>query len=479
MWVNNTNFLTTMFVLPEGTLPTPDSISKAIAFNEARTSQYRNLYYYYRGFQSIYDRTKQQGYSNNKLMINHAEYIVDINTGYLLGDAIEYQAGNDDTGEMFDLDPILAQYKKQTIWATDHALALHNGIYGKNFEYIFVKKGSTDLKSVTITPTNCIIAYDDTLEHNKLFAIIYSLTGAFPSGSENLNMYNGYENVTVITDTEIINYCENKMLKAGKVTPHVFGEIPVIEYKNNYFSKGDFYSIVTLIDAYNILQSDRINDKEQLVEAALILKGMTMTKDQMDTFKQTRTMQVPTDAEISYLIKQLNETEVEVLKKSIVDDIHKISKTPNLSDENFVGNSSGVAIKYKLLAFEQSIKNKEAYLQKALLERFSIYNNYLNISIKMPIIPIEEITIKFKKNLPQNDLETSQMISALTGLVTKETLISQLSFIENANEELEQLKQNQLAEGNQEDPNFGTTTQSDVQQVPEKPIIQDKQVITK
>jgi len=43
----------------------------------------------------------------------------------------------------------------------------------------------------------------------------------------------------------------------------------------------------------------------------------------------------------------------------------KISMVPNMSDENFVGNYSGVALRYKLLTFEQAIKNKERFFEKA------------------------------------------------------------------------------------------------------------------
>ena len=69
----------------------------------------------------------------------------------------------------------------------------------------------------------------------------------------------------------------------------------------------------------------------------------------------------------------LQENDVDVLRKNLESDIHKISMVPNMSDENFVGNASGVAIKYKLLAFEQMTKNKERYMEKGLKERFKLF----------------------------------------------------------------------------------------------------------
>lgn len=107
---------------------------------------------------------------------------------------------------------------------------------------------------------------------------------------------------------------------------------------------------------------------------------------------------------------------------------------PNMSDNNFVGNSSGVAIRYKLLAFEQNIKNKERYMEKGLMERFKLYNNFLTTQSKMSEVPVQEVDAIFKRNLPSNDFEISQMINNLADYVDTETLISQLSFIKDASE---------------------------------------------
>jgi SPP1 family phage portal protein len=140
------------------------------------------------------------------------------------------------------------------------------------------------------------------------------------------------------------------------------------------------------------------------------------------------------------LVKTLQEGDVDILRQNLEADIHKISMVPNMSDENFVGNSSGVAIRYKLLAFEQNIKNKERYMEKGLMERFKLYNNFLITKSKMQEVPIEEVDATFKRNLPSNDLEISQMINNLADFVDAETLISQLSFIKDASEIVEAKK---------------------------------------
>ena len=46
------------------------------------------------------------------------------------------------------------------------------------------------------------------------------------------------------------------------------------EYWNNARETGDFERVLPLIDAYDILQSDRVNDKQQFADALLVLTGV-------------------------------------------------------------------------------------------------------------------------------------------------------------------------------------------------------------
>ena len=169
--------------------------------------------------------------------------------------------------------------------------------------------------------------------------------------------------------------------------------------------------------------------------------GMDFDDEQAEMLRESRMLaNIPSDGRVEYLVKTLQEGDVDILRQNIENDIHKISMVPNMSDENFVGNSSGVAIKYKLLAFEQNIKNKERYMEKGLMERFKLYNNFLTTKSMMSEVPIEEVDAVFTRNLPSNDYEISQMINNLADYIDAETLISQLSFVKDAKEIVEAKK---------------------------------------
>ena len=412
-----------MYTLPKDTKITCQVLNDVIAYNEQYKGRFEMLEQYYLGRHSILDRDKDGRLSNNKVVVNHAKYITDTNVGYLLGNPVDYHPSDG-----YDIEPLLDAYKKQTINDLDSEIAKDVSIFGMQYEYVYANENA-EPKSCEVDNKNTIIVYDDTVEHNKLFGLIYRpiYEGATFKYWEIIyvdkNVKRTYKSFT------------KRLQQIGTDEPHAFGDVPIICYKNNPEVMGDYEPVISLIDAYNLLQSDRINDKEQLVDAILLFYGMDFDNEQAEMLRESRMLaNLPTDGKAEYLTKTLQEGDVDILRQNIEADIHKISMVPNMSDQNFVGNSSGVAIRYKLLAFEQNIKNKERYMEKGLTERFKLYNQFLYTQSKMDIVPVEEVDTVFKRNLPSNDFEISQMINNLADYVDAETLISQLSFIKDASE---------------------------------------------
>lgn len=421
------------FTLPKDTVITAKVIKDAIDYNEIRRKRFDLLDSYYIGQQAIMEREKPDLLRNNKVMVNHAKYIVDTNVGYLLGNPVEYQAT-----EGYDISPVLDIYKKQTISDLDSEIAKNCAIFGMQYEYVFANEES-EPESAELDSRNTIIAYDNTIKHNKLFAVNYR-----PVFNKPTDTTPDHFDVLAIDAKKISYYTlkDGTLSKYQEDQLHVFEEVPIIEYVNNMDYLGDFEPVISLIDAYNIILSDRVNDREQLVDAILCFYGVKFTEEQMLELKEHRMISnIPMDGKIEYLIKQLNEADTDVLRQNIENDIHKISMTPNLADENFVGNSSGVAISYKLLSFDQNIKNKERYFERGLMERFRLYNTFLAKRSLMNKVPTAEVDAIFKRNLPKNDYETSQMINNLIGTVDKSLLASQLSFVKDAEETVELAKE--------------------------------------
>lgn len=413
------------FTLPQGATPTAQNIAAAISELKNRKKRYDQLKRYYDGKHAILKRTlESETAKNNKLVNNFASYIADISSNYLLGNPVDYIAPDD-----LDIEEIMGRYAEQGMSDIDSDIALDAGIYGVAYDLTFADENSQP-NTVLIDPRNTIIAYDDSVQHRELFAI----------NTAEVKKENGdtIDLVTIYTASETIEgVLDGDSFKEDRRTPHFFGAVPVVEYPNNKNRTGDFEGVLGLIDAYNTLQSDRVNEREQLADAILVLKNFTLSEKNQSELRENRLLtSVPADGDAYYLTKSLNETDADVLKKSIADDIHKFSKTPNLSDENFVGNSSGVALNYKLLAFEEETKTRERHIEKGLKKRLKLYYNFASHLTQgaggVESTEIAKVDVVFNRNLPKNDYETSQMINNLQGVVKDEYLIKQLSFVDNA-----------------------------------------------
>lgn len=422
-----------MFTLPKGTEITKEILNQIIDYAECRNRRFKKLEDYYNGKHCILDRIKQSTNINNKVITNHAKAIVDTTTGYFMGKPVDYVPSQEYENK---IDPILDSYNEQGIDSLDADISENVSIMGCQYEYVYSNENA-EPRSCMVDNKHTIIVYDDSVEHNKMFALMYRPIYNIAKS----NRVDHYEIIYV--DNKVIRKyeCSDKYINViGEEMPHTFGKVPMIEYTNNSRKHGDFECVIELIDAYNLLMSDRVNDKEQLVDAILCFYGVDLTPEQARMLKESRMLaSVPEGARAEYLIKSLQESEIDVLRKNIENDIYKISQTPNMTDESFAQNSSGVALKYKLMPFEQRIGKTERSFSKGLRERFELYNNFLVSKSMMGAVPVKEISIIFTRNMPSNDYETSQMINNLADMLPKETLLGQLSFVQDASEEVELL----------------------------------------
>lgn len=375
---------------------------------------------------------------DEELVSNHAKDISDTATGYFLGNPITYNNSGD-----VDIDPLLKAFDNAEIDENDYDNAIDMSIYGVAYEYIYAKENSNELDVKSLEPTNTFIVYDDSIEQKPLFAVYYYER----TDSRNETTIYRAEVFTENLRHSMLLQMSGGLLQSDKttVTPHYMGEIPVIEYQNNKYRIGDFEQQIKLIDAYNKLTLTRLTDKEQFVDAILLLYGAGVIDDPKDmpefskALKESKLMELPSDAKAEYLIRTLDEAGVEILRKAIKEDIYTFSHVPNLSDENFAGNTSGVAMEYKILGLAMITNIKERYYRKGLRKRIRIFCHRLGLT--SIALEANSIVAQFSRALPKNLLELSQIVSNLHGKVTDETLLGVLPFIEDPASEVEKLQE--------------------------------------
>lgn len=428
----------------DGSVPV-ELLVKCFENHNRMKMRYEKMHRYYDGKHDILHRTLSSDLlPNNKLICNHAEYITDMSVGYLFGTPISYTG---DEG-IEQLNDIFIEIDEDS---HNNELALDCSICGVGYELVYMNNEEVPYPELAVlNPMSTFLVCDDTVKQKPMFGVTYS-----PKFDIN-DTLKGYE-VNVYTDKEIYRYLFNDLQDRSPqeidLDEHYFGEVPIIEYQNNKKLKGDFEGVISLIDAYNLLQSDRVNDKEQMVDALLAVVGASLGDDQDEKvetarlLKEMKIIELDEGGDAKWLVKGLNEQQTEILKKSLKDDIHEFSKVPCLTDENFVGNASGVAMKYKLLGFEQLGKTKERYFKKGLRQRLKLMANIENIRAKN--IDVKTIDITMKRSLPVDDELLARIAQETDGFISWETRVQRFDSeidIEEERKRLEQERQKSIEE---------------------------------
>ena len=189
-----------VYYLPKGTEPT-DAVVNNLLTGDIRKKQlkhYDRLYSYMMS-EPVASRPKPH---EMLAVTNHARYITKTNVGYLLGNPVQYLVS-----EGFNIDEVVNNYRRQTIGNLDAELAKDASVFGHAFERIYTDE-HTEPWSTRIDPRNIILVYDDTVKHEKMFAIIY-----VQSTNEKGEYVDGEYDATILTPTTIME----RKLKGGRL----------------------------------------------------------------------------------------------------------------------------------------------------------------------------------------------------------------------------------------------------------------------
>lgn len=385
---------------------------------------------YYMGKQSIL----RKSYSDpskpcNRIVTNYCDNIVNNYTGYLAGLPVTYKS---DAPAMAGVQEVL---NYNDVKSKDSELLRLALVFGKSFELHYVDEDGKERFDVLDTRSG-IPVYDNTIERGLLYFIRFypedtlsdspvMLADVYSAAkTEHYRVADGWGSVTYTGET-----------------PHYFGQVPVTVFPLNSDELPVFYKVMGLQDAYNTLLSGEVDDFEAFCDAYLVLQGVDAQPEDIADMKERRVLVLPGDgASAQYLTKSISDTQIQNLLQNLNDAIHKLANSPDFSQESF-GVSSGIALRFRLLGFENAASAIAANMVKALQKRIELICAISRVKGADAFWRDMEIVID--RNLPANDEETANMVNTLRGLVSDRTLLSQLPFVADVDAELAAVREQQ------------------------------------
>ena len=191
-----------------------------------------------------------------------------------------------------------------------------------------------------------------------------------------------------------------------------------------------------LQDASNETVSAEIDDFSAFCDAYLALVGVDVESEDIASMKENRVLILPEGTTAQWLTKNANDTQVENILKRLQDSIYRISSCVDFSSETLMsGVASGISIRYKMSGMETRAGKVEAVMKKALQRRVEIICGIASLKLGEEVF--RDITIEFKRNIPEDYTSLIALVNSLQGTVSDAKLLAQLTFIDDVNNELE------------------------------------------
>lgn len=458
---------------------------------------------YYLGDNDIHywhNNKKMMNRADNRIASGFAKFITNMRVGYMLGKPIQFKY-NEDTSDDVDqkVDDDLKDFNRNNDEQYHEKVMKTNlSVTGRAYELLYSGEAeedengnvaTPDIKMRAIDPATAFVVYDTTIDQHSLFGVRYYVVNYDNQEQYYIDVYTADTTYHFESSTTSESPSSDYTLIDQESTN--FGAVPLTEFINNEDRTGDWEAKLDEIDAYDLAMSEMANSEEDFANAKLMINGdfdfsnnMTEIKnydgtpvtdkednpikvpkiDTRDPFLWLKpsfhdnangTTVVPSSAQ--YLTKQLNEQGWQTYINQLITDIHKDTNTPNTTDDAFSGQSSGVALMYKLFGEDQERSMQESLYTRGLMRRLRLLGNFwkYNSEISDPSV-MNNYTPDYTPNLPRNDADIVNIAAQLnnTGLLSDQTLREFLATVTGVSADAEEQR---LEDEQEQDPNQNTT----------------------
>ena len=401
---------------------TEEALTQAVeAFlMEVRPGRER-LYDYYRSQQPVPKGEAVRGRPNNLLRIPFPRYITEVHTGYFLG-----------------LPPTL-DFPRAADGAAYAALSASLGLNHLLFDvgrdmsvcgagFVLVWLEQTGLHACRCDPLTCFSirsggAGSPLLGTVRLFQGEKGATGGILYQADGLRAFTW----------------DGRRAVWGQREDNLLHALPLIPFANNCQGAGDFELVTDLVDAYNLLLSGAMDDMQSVANAFLALYGMLgTTQGDIDEANRTRVLSLAEGGRAEFVVKDLNHEALGQLENNLRRSILQLSMTPDLSDDSFAGNTSGVALQYKLWGIEQVRSAKERSFRPSLRALMTALSGGLS-TLGTPA-DLASGRPTFYKNLPQDQAAQAEALLSLSPILSRRTILEHLPWVTDPEEELRRIE---------------------------------------
>ena len=368
---------------------------------------------------------------NNKLVVPMPRLLVDEYAGYFGGNAPTVQLEDETDNDSLQV------WLNDSEFADEHSeIVKAVGIYGRS--YLLAYQGEDSKPKIAhVEPDEGFMIYDDTIKSEPLAFVRYS--------RDYLNHVTG----TIYYAGFSVDFKDDKL---EEPVNYVWHEVPAVEFYSNEERQGIFDGVKTLIEALDKALSKKADQVDYFDNAYLLALGLNLEDEngRIHIDRDQRFIYSPdadaTNAKVEFIGKPDADGMQENLINRLIDLIYYTSMIPNLQDSAFSGNSSGVALQFKLLPMQNMAAFQERKFIKSLRRMFKVlFESADGGQIVRAINKDSWLDLRFTytRNMPQNMADAVSTAVQASSILSQQTALAMIPGIDDPQAELERKEDEQ------------------------------------
>lgn len=375
-------------------------LRKALAVHAKNQSEIEYLWNYYRGQTPILGKTKEvRPTINHKINVNRAYEIVNFKRGYGFGEPIQYiRRGTEESvsekietlNEYMFLAGKQAEDSELAEWLYVAGLGVRMALPGQDEEEPF--------RIYTLDPR-----YSFVVRYNGLGEPVVMGVKAIAKENNRI-VYSGYTSAA---------YFEIEDDRVLKWEPHVLGDVPIFEYPANKARLGSFEVVLSLLDAINEIESNRLDDLVQYVNSFLALLGGTIDEQTASMLEEYKMLCLPEGVDAKYLSAAMQQSDAQVQADSMYEYVLTICGIPNRNGGSSTSDTGSAVImrdgwesaEAQMKSVEQEWKRADKRFLKLILR---ILKDMTGLDLAL-----RNVQIKFSRRNYDNIQTKSQVLATM------------------------------------------------------------------
>lgn len=354
-------------------------IGQCIGVFYGNKSAIRYLWRYYKGDQPVLYRQKVTNEDiTNRIVENHSYELVQFRVGQTYGEPVQFISRKDDeriNSSVDELNDLMADANKQE---KDIKAGEWQSAVGTSFKAVQRKDGDIPFRIVAPTPMNTFVIYNRSTEEPVLAV-------------QELKDEDGKCYKLAFSDTMSFKIVDSNVVETKL---HTYGSIPIVEFPNNHERISDIELVISMLDAINNMQSNRMDGIEQFVQSWIKFVNCEVDEEQFAKMKLNRALVVKSinkdnKSDVDVMTQELNQTQCQVAKDDLWDNALSILAIPT-KQSNTGGDTQGAVelrngwdfSKTRAKLKDPLVKSSEKRLAVAVLNTLRVSGNDLKLSVR-------------------------------------------------------------------------------------------------